>query len=487
MNFRIVARYLGGLLVFFTLSTFLSFAWSYWFHEEAMMKAFYGTWALGFGFGGILVLLGRKSHEGFFIREGIAIVSLGWILCALLAAMPFYLSGVIPLFVDAFFESMSGLTTTGATILPHIDSLPRGFLFWRSFIQWVGGMGIIVLFIAVLPALGVGGKYLYRLEVPGVSKEGPKPQIREAASILWKLYIVLSILEVIALKFCNMSFFDAFCHTFTTMATGGFSNHDKSIAHFQSFRIEMVISVFMFLAGINFTLYYFLLRGPRKNIWKNSELRSYVIILLVSIVFFMGFLIFQSGSTSSWTFWPALRHSTFQAISILTTTGFTTDDFSFWSSSAQLLFIGLMFCGACAGSTGGGMKVFRVMVCFKTVHLGILRFFRPRVVRSVHFGNEPITDEILASISRFFLLFVSIFFICSLFMAFLGLDLVTATSSVIACMGNIGPGLGMVGPSHTYAFLPDSGKVLLSLCMMLGRLELYAVLVILMPEFWKKA
>ena len=487
MNFRLVAKYLGGLINIFTFSTFLSFAWSFWLKEQVMLNAFYGTWFVGFLLGAVLTLLGRRAKGEFFLKEGIAIVSLGWFFCAFIAAFPFYLSDIVPHFVDALFESMSGLTTTGATILSEIDSLPKGFLFWRSFLQWVGGMGIIVLFVAILPALGVGGKYLYRLEVPGVTKDGLKPKIQETASILWKIYIVLSVLEVISLKLAGMNFFDSLCHTFTTMATGGFSNYNDSIAHFNSLTIEIIITLFMVLAGINFTLHFFLWKGPRKVVWNNSELKSYLLILFLATIFFVGFLVFQSHSASaSWKVGEAFRHATFQAVSIMTTTGFVTDDFGIWPSSAQLIFIGLMFCGACAGSTGGGLKVFRSMVCLKTVHLGILQFFRPRVVKAVRFGGDAITDELLASISVFFLLYISIFFICSLFMAFLGLDLITATSAVIACMGNVGPGLGEVGASHTYAFLPDSGKILLTFCMLLGRLELYAVLAIFLPDFWKK-
>lgn len=459
-----------------------------------MLKAFAETLAIGIVFGVFLIGLSRGAQKNFYLREGIAVVSLGWILSAIIAALPFWLSGEVPSFADAYFEAMSGLTTTGATVLSGLDSRPRGLLFWRSFIQWVGGMGIIVLFVAVLPALGVSGKFLYRLEVPGVSKEGVKPQIQDAASILWRIYIVFTVVLTLLLLACGMNFFDAICHTFTTLATGGYSTHDASIGYFNSWLIEFVLLVFMFLAGINFSLYYFLLRGQKSRVWRDPEFRTYIAITLIataflSIVLGVGYYMndsFPPGLNALEKITLGFRYASFQAVSIMTTTGFGTTDFNLWPAVAKLLLIGLMFCGACAGSTGGGMKVFRLTVALKSVIMGIRQFFRPRMVDRIRLGNQAITDEVHASILGFFLTFISIFFICSMLLASMGIDMITATSAVISAMGNVGPGLGRVGPTETYAFLPGLGKYLLSFCMMLGRLELYTALAIFVPSFWLK-
>ncbi len=415
-------------------------------------------------------------------REGMAIVTLGWMAVGLFGALPFHLSDSFPSLVDACFESVSGFTTTGSSILTDIESVPKGLLFWRSLIQWLGGMGIIVLSLAILPFVGVGGMQLYKAEVPSPVPDKLKPRLRETAVILWKVYAVITVLEVILLLFGGMSLFDALCHTFTTMPTGGFSPKNTSIAHYDSLYFDVVIVAFMFIAGINFSLHYQLFKGRPLMFWKDSECRFFVgaVLLLTAVISFDIWGSVYEGLGD------AVRYAGFQVVSIVTTTGFATADYEVWPSMSQFLILLCMFMGASAGSTGGGMKCIRLMVCFKYCYRQLYLLIHPRAVTQVKIGGKSVGSDVMESIMGFLALYMGLFAVCTVLLAGMGVDLLTALSAVASCIGNIGPGLGFVGPTENFAAMPEMGKWLLIWCMLLGRLEVYTVLILLVPEFWRK-
>jgi len=377
---------------------------------------------------------------------------------------------------------MSGFTTTGATICLSVEQLPQSILFWRSFIQWLGGMGIILFSIAILPFLGVGGMELYKAEVPGPTPDKIKPRIAETARILWKVYLLISLTEVILLLAGGMNLFDSLCHTFTTLATGGFSTRNNSIEYYNSPYLETVFIVFMLLAGINFSLHYRLLLGNLKGFWKNSELHFFLCVFLISsalIAINLRLNFFDSLV-------PSLRYASFQVASILTTTGYSSNNFGVWPAFPQCLLLLLMFIGGCTGSTGGGIKCFRIMLLLKQGYRELYRMIHPRAVIPVKLSGKSISTGIMEGVWGFFYLYLFLFATISLIMTLLGLDLITAISSVAACIGNIGPGLSAVGPAENYSHIPTLGKWLLSFSMLVGRLEIYTVIVLFVPEFWKK-
>ena len=415
-------------------------------------------------------------------RDGFAIVTFGWIAAAVAGSFPYLLSGVISNPVSALFESMSGFTTTGASVLSGLEHVPRGILFWRGMTQWLGGMGVLVLCIAILPFLGVGGMQIYRAEIPGPSKDRLTPRIASTAKLLWGLYVLLSVSQIALLIVGGMDWYDASCHTFATMSTGGFSTRSASIAAFDSAYIEIVIIVFMFLAGANFALHYRALRGRPQVFWRDPEFRFYTVLwlgscLLLSLNVWGG--IYEGAGA-------ALRAGFFQGTSIMTTTGFVTQDFNVWPSASRLLLVLLMFIGGCGGSTGGGIKVVRFLVILKRIARELGRAMHPRTIIKIKLGRQSLEESTVSNISSFFIIFVAIFAVASLAMTFYTPDMVTAASSVAATLGNIGPGLGAVGATETYASIPTAGKLILVACMLLGRLELYTVLVLLHRGFWKK-
>ena len=432
--------------------------------------------------GGVLFLIGWGSRAPVLRREGMAVVGLGWLLAAFFGAFPFYLSGVTPSFVDAYFEAMSGFTTTGSTILIDIESLPKGVLFWRSFTHWLGGMGIVVLFVAILPYLRAGGKQLFRSEVPGPTADALRPRVSETASALWKIYVGISGAETALLYLQGMTFFDALCHTFGTMATGGYATKNASIGYYNSALIDATIVFFMILAGTNFGLYFRLLQGEWKAFFRDAEWQAYAGFFAAGTALVTGDLLLNGVYEG---IAGAFRFGSFQVVSIMTTTGYGTANFDVWPSFSKLILVSLMFVGGCAGSTGGGMKVIRILVLLKNAYIGVEKVFRPHVVRTLKVRNVPIENDVRDAIVVFFFVSLNILLLCSLAMAAMGLDIVTAITSVIATLNNIGPGLAGVGSIQNFGFIPAPGKVLLSLCMVLGRLELFAVLVLFMPAFWR--
>jgi trk system potassium uptake protein TrkH len=416
-------------------------------------------------------------------RDGFGVVTFGWLSVTLFGSLPYLLSGVINHPISALFETMSGFTTTGASVLTHLETLPHSIHFWRALTNWFGGMGVLVLCVAILPFLGVGGMQIFRAEMPGPSKDRLTPRITTTAKLLWGVYLLLSLTEALLLRFVGgMGWFDAVCHTFTTMATGGFSTRSASIGAFDSVAVDLIITSFMFLAGINFSLHYHALTGKPGRYFKDAEFRFYGGLLLIAI-FIVSIHLFASG----WdTFLTSLRHAAFTVVSIVTTTGFSTVDFDQWPNALRVFLVALMFFGGCAGSTGGSMKIVRVFIILKTMVREIKVFMRPSSVVIAKLGGKPIEPVIIAHICAFFAIFVLVFALGSFVMTFFTPNLETAATSVIATLGNIGPGLNAVGATQNYAAIPLAGQAFLTFLMLLGRLELYTVLILFLPSFWKR-
>ncbi len=416
-------------------------------------------------------------------RDGFGIVTFGWLFATIFGSLPYILSGIIPHPVSAMFETMSGFTTTGASILSDLEAIPRGIHFWRALTHWFGGMGVLVLCVAILPFLGVGGMQIYRAEMPGPSKDRLTPRIATTAKLLWGVYALLTLIEALLLRFVGkMGWFDSFCHAFGTMATGGFSTRSASIGAFDSVAVDTIIIVFMFLAGINFSLHYHALTGKPGRYFRDPEFRFYFIFLACASLF-ITFNIWFDGFAP---FGRCFRDATFTATSIMTTTGFCTADFDQWPNATRLLLVVMMFIGGCAGSTGGGMKVVRVFIMFKKMVRELKQFMRPSAVIQLKLGGKPVGQEIVSHISAFFAIFMLIFAIGSFIMTFFTPDLETAATSVIATLGNIGPGLNAIGATQNYSAISPLGQGILTVFMLLGRLELYTVLILFLPSFWKR-
>ncbi len=496
MNYRLVAKYLGHFTIAVALLMGVSVPWAIYFAEWRALTGLVVAMVIGTAFGGGLWYAGRNAPQQMYQREGLALVGLGWLLTAAVGALPYLTCGVLGP-IDAYFESMSGFTTTGSTVLVDIEATYKSILFWRSFTHWLGGMGIIVLFIAVLPYLGAGGKQLFRSEAPGPDPRGLKPRIKDTASILYKIYLGLTVIQTGFLMAAGMNLFEALCHTFGTLATGGFSPRNASIAAYDSPAIDTIIIVFMVLAGTNFALFFAMLRGNLTALIKNTEWRVYMIILGGATLLITLNLLGAQGAaegiptaesaTADYSFVHAFRLSSFQVVSIMTTTGFCTGDFEVWPLFSRALLVALMFIGASAGSTGGGIKVVRVIALFKMAHRSLELTFRPKTVRSIRINGQVVEVDIQHAILTLFVLHMGVFGIGTLIMSALGLPLETALTSVAATLNNIGPGLEHVGAIENYAFVPAAGKLFLSLFMAMGRLELYSICVMFVPGFWHRA
>ncbi len=416
-------------------------------------------------------------------RDGAGIVSFGWLLSTVVGALPFLLSGVITDAAGAWFESVSGFTTTGASVLQDLEQAPRAILLWRAITHFLGGMGILVLCVAILPLLGSGGMQIYRAEAAGPSKDRLTPRIANTAKLLWGVYVGLAVALTFLLWIMGMSWLDAVCHSFATIATGGFSTRSISIAAFQNPAIEWILIAFMFMSGINFALHWRILRGELAAWVRDPEWRLYALITIgaIAIIALNTALRNPSGDQSA-----AFRGICFTVVSILTTTGFSTDDFALWPALSQFVLLLLMFIGGCAGSTAGGIKMIRVLVLLKQVARELKLFIQPQAIYHVKVGRQLVEAEIVSMIGAFFIIFILVFAGASAAMMAFVPDPVAAVSSVVAALGNVGPGLGQVGPSGNYAFVPAGGKLILTLCMLMGRLELYTMLVVLIPSFWRR-
>lgn len=480
INYRAVFQILSALLIFLAISLIPPAGIAY-FSKEGDFNGFLITIGISLVFG-VAGLLSSKTKRELRPKDGFLIVTAGWLLFAFIGALPFRFSGFIPSYTDAFFETMSGFTTTGASILTNIEALPHGLLFWRSLTHWLGGMGIILLSLAILPLLGIGGMQLFKAEVPGPTPDKLTPRLKNTAKLLWGVYALISFAETIALKLAGMTWFDALCHTFGTMATGGFSTKNASVGQYNSAVIDYIIIVFMILAGLNFALHYRALRGKPHMYFQDRE-----------AMFFLGIIGFATLliGVDVWRVTghhalKALQQTLFQVVSIVTTTGFGTADYERWSKLSQVILFFLMFFGGCAGSTGGGMKIIRTMILMKLGLNEIKRLIHPQAVFSIRIGTMVVPREIAGNIAGFFLLHVGLTVFGILFMSALGLDFETAFGSVAANINNIGPGLGDVGPTDNYAAIPVIGKWFLCLLMLAGRLEIFTVLILFTFSFWKK-
>ena len=482
MQLSIVAKTLGLLLMVFSLAQVPPVLVDLIYSEGEYLTFVFSFILTVFG-GLVLWWPFRAIKKSFRLREGVLIVVSFWIVLSLFGTLPFLITESISnlSFSNAFFESMSGLTTTGATVLSQLDELPKSILFYRQQLQWLGGMGIIVLAVAVLPLLGVGGMELYHAESSGIAKDRLTPKLRNTAIALWKIYLSLTILCALAYFFSGMSIFDAISHSFSTVAIGGFSTHDSSIGYFNSIPIEMIAMFFMFLAGINFSLH-FVAWNNRSLVdyIKDSEFKTYAMVLLSAsaIVVIALSLNSEYGSTSE-----TIRHSLFQTISIATTTGFTSQNYSNWPAAIPVFLIMVSFIGACVGSTGGGIKVVRVLVMFRLGMKEIHKFIRPNAQVSIKLNKASINEKALVSVLGFFSLYAISFIFIMMLLMFAGLDQVTAYSATAATMNNLGPGLGEV--AQNYGSLGETAKWILSFSMLIGRLEVLTIIAIFHRAFWR--
>jgi trk system potassium uptake protein TrkH len=481
INVKVIIKVIGFLLVIEGVFMFGGLPFSFYYGEAESFSIIYAGLITIFT-GGLLWFSTRKHPKNIGRKEGYVIVAVTWIIISLFGTLPFIISGAISNFTDAFFETMSGFTTTGASILTDIEAMPKGILFWRSMTHWIGGMGIIVFTVAVLPILGIGGMQLYAAEMPGVTKDKLHPRITATAKRLWAIYLIFTLVETVLLLFGGMSLFDALCHAFGTVATGGFSTQNDSIASFSPY-IQYVIVIFMILAGTNFTLHYFALHGQLRKVWKSEEFRYFIYIIAAGAAIITLVLALNKDGMS---FEQAFRSAIFQVSSIITTTGYITDNYLLWPGMIWFLILLMMFIGGMAGSTGGGIKVVRQMLLLKNSMLELKRLIHPQAIIPVRMNGKVVSQDIIFKVMAFFLIYILVFLFGSTVMALFGLDGPTAIGASAATIGNIGPGIGMVGPVDNYAFIPDGGKWFLSFLMLLGRLELFTVLILFSPAFWKK-
>ncbi|MCL4128930.1 UNVERIFIED_CONTAM: hypothetical protein GTU68_002085 [Idotea baltica] len=434
--------------------------------------------------GALLWFLGQGGRSRVSKREGYLIVAMSWLGMTMFSSLPYILSGYFPSITDALFESVSGLTTTGATILTDIESTPQGLLFWRSMTQWIGGMGIIVLTVAVFPLLGIGGVELFVAEAPGPTSDKIHPRIKETAKRLWLIYVSLTALLCVLLCMTEMNFFDAVNHALTTMATGGFSTKNNSVAHFGS-TVQYIIMFFMFMAGVNYTVLYFGFKGRFKRVWRSDEFKTYLYVL--STLFVLVTIAIYWGSEIGLE--DAFRQAAFQIVSIITTTGYITADYTNWGGHITILFFCLLFVGACAGSTSGGIKLIRHLVFFKSSMLEFKRLLHPNALIRVKIDKKLVAPRVLIHILVFLLLYLSLFVLGSIVMVYILRDfdhpMLSGLSAVATALGNVGPGIAELGPMDNFSTVPLVGKWVLALFMLLGRLELFTILILFLPYFWR--
>lgn len=480
MNYGIVLRVLGNILLVESLFMMPSLLISLYMKEEdtiAFIISIIITTLVGF-----ILSRHKKDRDTINAKEGLAIVSLGWVLMSLLGALPLYLSGSIPTYIDAIFETVSGFTTTGSTVIANVEILPKGILFWRSFTHWIGGMGILVFTLALLPALGIGGFQIFKAESPGPVAGKMAPRIRDTAKILYSTYFTITIIQVVLLKIGGMSIFESFIYTFGTVGTGGLATKNSSVGAYNSTYIHLVIGVFMLLSGVNFSLYYSAFQGKVKDIFKDEELRLYLFIIFLAVIG-IGLNLYMTEYNKIGL---SFRDAFFQVSSIITTTGYSTSNFDIWPSFSKAILVLLMFIGGSAGSTSGGMKVIRILVLFKLIKREILKIFHPKAVIPVKVNGKIMPNETIAGINSFMSLYLIIIALSTIFISLEGVDLVTSFTSVAATLGNIGPGLNLVGPISTFNDYSQLAKAFFSVLMLLGRLELFTIIALLAPRNWRK-
>ena len=478
MNRRLVAQLVGALGLVVSLTFLLPLAWAL-YDGSSDWLALTESMILGLALSGGLFAWGRGLTKTTEVspRDAFGVVTFGWLFVTVLGALPYLLGGVLPL-VDSWFESMSGFTTTGATVLTDIEALPRGLLFWRALTHWLGGMGILVLCLAVMPLVGVGGMELYKAETPTPLPEKLTPKVRDTALVLWGLYVGLTALETVALMVTGLSFFDAITHSFSTLATGGFSNYNSSVAALNNPWAEWVMTAFMLVAGLNFTLHFLVLKG-KWCYFADDEGKLY----LGAFVF--GTLVCTFVTLGAGGMSETLRHAAFTTASIMTTTGFVVEDFSLWAPVAQVTLLALMFCGGCGGSTSGGIKHVRLLVAWRRIIQEMRRLLQPHRVSVTRLNGSPLSETVITSVMAFLAAFMGLLALFTFVLTALGYDLTTSFTAVLTCLANAGPGLGLVGPVNTFAPLTALAKVALSCAMLFGRLEVMTVLMLFYAPTWR--
>lgn len=480
MNVKLVLKSVGILLlceaIFIIPSMIVSLI-----YKENNVLAFLYTIIIIISVATPLLMIEIKN-KNMYARDGFAIVALGWIIMSFFGSLPFVFSGAIPSYIDSFFETCSGFSTTGASILTNVEILPKGILFWRSFTHWMGGMGVIVLTLAILPSLGARGIQMMKAESPGINPGKIVPKLAETAKILYGIYILITMIEIGLLVLAGMPVFDSFIHTFGTVGTGGFSNMALSIGAYNNVYIEVIITVFTFICGANFTLYYYMLKGDLKAPFKDEEFRFYFGVVAIAI----ALITLDTNIHVFHNIWESLRHSSFQVVTIISTTGFATTDTEQWSMFSKIILFSLMFIGGCTGSTSGAIKNIRILLLIKVMKRELLQIIHPRAVYSVRIGKKAIDDKTIAEVLGFFAMYVAVFIVGVLIVSLENLDWSTTFSAVAATLGNVGPGFGIVGAMGNYATLSDLSKLTLSILMIIGRLEIYPILLLGVPSFWRR-
>ncbi len=476
--FKMLGFIIGVLAAFLLVPTIYSFILG-----TGDFKAFLFSFLLSVAVALFLGLIPKSKHSLRY-RDSYALVTFGWLSAGLIGCLPYFFSGSIPSFTNAYFESISGFTTTGASILTDIESLPPAILLWRSFTQWIGGMGIIVFALAIIPYLNIGGMGMFQAEVPGPTAEKLTPRIQDTAKILWTVYLIFTIALIVLLILGGMTFFEATNHSFTTMSTGGFSTNNKSIAGFNSPMIEWTLTVFMLIAGANFALHYrFMFKGFKiKTYLQDAELGFYLLLIVIAVSIMTSVILFQQGGSVEKT----IRDVSFTVTSIITTTGFGTADYEVWPVFCHFALLFLMVLGGCAGSTAGGIKNVRLMLVFKYMYVEMLKLIHPNLIRTVKIRDSVVERNVLSSILGFIFVYVGVMVISTLLVSIQTNDMVTALGSVVASLSNIGPGFGTVGPTDNYFHLGSFTKWILSLDMVMGRLEIMTILILFLPQTWKK-
>ena len=480
MNYRLIFKSLGSVLCIEAACMLPSFLVSVIYLQGdtgSFLLSILILTSLGLGLRRI-----RTKTNDIYARDGFAIVALGWLLVSIFGALPFLISGSVPSLVDALFESASAFSTTGASIIREVEGLPKGIVFWRSFAHWMGGMGVLVLMIAILPSVKANTLHIMKAESPGPAPGKFVPKIGQTAKILYIIYIVLTAVQVIFLLAGGMPLYDSLIHAFGTASTGGFSSRNASVGAYGSLYIETVITIFMLLFGVNFSLYYAILKGSVKSVLRDEELRFYLGTVTAAIIL----IVLNTYGTVYQSLGEAVRYTSFQVGSVITTTGFATEDFTLWPVFSQALLVLLMFMGASAGSTAGGIKCIRIILLFKIIRREVNKIIHPRSVQTVKINGRVVDEEILSGIMAFFFVFIAVFTVSVIVVSLDNKDLVSTTTAVIACISNIGPGLGTVGPAGNFADFSIISKAVLSLCMIIGRLEIYPILLLFAPTFWKR-
>ena len=481
MNFSIIKYFCGIVLRFEAGFMALSLVVSFIYGEYDVALIFIGTIAVMLGIS-FLLAFRKPADTSFYAKEGVVTVSVSWILLSLFGAMPFFLSGAIPSFIDSLFESVSGFTTTGASVLIDVEIVEKSLLFWRSFTHWIGGMGVLMFIMAILPMSKADPLHLMRAESPGPTTEKLVPKASETAKILYSIYIGLSLLEVILLLAGGMPLYDSVVHMFGTAGTGGFSMKNASIGAYESVYLEVVVTVFMILFGVNFSAYFLLLARKFKRFLTFEELRVYLAIIIIA----MAVIAFNITGTVYQSLGESLRHSSFQVASVMTTTGFSTDDFNQWPTFSRFLLLLLMFIGASAGSTGGGIKVSRFMIMAKALKREAMHILHPKAVQKIKLDKMPVSEDVIRGTAIFMVVFLGITAVSIVLVSLNGFDMDTSVSAVVACINNIGPGLGVVSPVGNYSGFSVFSKIVLSLNMLIGRLEIYPMLLLISPAVWHR-